>query len=102
MVCNSENLTATSFLGPLTPTSPGLQHYPNRLHKMEVVGLPDVLKWVFTSLRPMMAAVTAAKIRMCEPGDLAVRDLIPGNLPRGMRKRAISAPPEVFEVSCQP
>eukprot|EP00884_Botryococcus_braunii_P005712 jgi/Botrbrau1/15141/Bobra.0149s0012.3 len=73
-----------------------MQHYPNRLHRLDIVGLPPVLRWVYTTLRPQLANITAAKVRMCEPGDTTVPVLVGQGLTS--KKRTLSAPSRIYEA----
>ncbi|CAL8462219.1 g1750 [Coccomyxa elongata] len=48
------------------------QHYPGRLHRLWVVGLPASLAWVVDTIRPMLHPTTATNLRMCEADDSSV------------------------------
>ena len=49
------------------------QHYPGRLKRLFLVGLPPDLAWVLdTQLRPLLHPTTRAAIRACSPGDPAL------------------------------
>lgn len=43
-----------------------MQHYPGRLHRLYVVGLPASLAWVVDTIRPVLHPATAAAVRTCE------------------------------------
>ncbi len=49
-----------------------MQHYPGRLHRLWVVGLPASLAWVVDTIRPMLHPTTATNLRMCEADDSSV------------------------------
>ncbi len=57
------------------------QHYPGRLKRLFLVGLPPDLAWVLDAqLRPLLHPATRAAIRTCPPGDPALPAL-PGLAP---------------------
>ncbi len=50
----------------------GMQHYPGRLHRLWVVGLPASLAWVVDTIRPMLHPTTATNLRICDADDSSV------------------------------
>jgi len=46
-----------------------LQHYPNRLHQLFIVGLPPQLRWVLATLKPLLQPETKQKIRSISVSD---------------------------------
>lgn len=49
-----------------------VQHFPGRLHRLYVVGLPASLAWVVDTIRPVLHPTTAANIRICTADDASV------------------------------
>lgn len=49
-----------------------VQHYPGRLFKLFVVGLPSHTAWVVDTVKPLLHPTTVANMRLCEPSDEAV------------------------------
>jgi hypothetical protein len=49
-----------------------MQHYPGRLKRLFLVGLPPNLAWVVDTLRPLLHPTTAAALRLCSADDPAL------------------------------
>lgn len=48
----------------------GLQHYPGRLHKAYLVGLPKALHWMVDTVKPVLHPQTVSNLKVCEVEDL--------------------------------
>ena len=49
-----------------------LQHYPGRLHRLYVVGLPASLAWVVDTIRPVLHPTTTAALRTCDADEPSI------------------------------
>ncbi|KAK9906365.1 hypothetical protein WJX75_000628 [Coccomyxa subellipsoidea] len=48
------------------------QHYPGRLHRLYVVGLPASLAWVVDTIRPVLHPTTTAALRTCDADEPSI------------------------------
>jgi hypothetical protein len=46
-----------------------IQHYPGRLVRLYMVGMPSNLAWVLDTVRPLLHPTTGSNLRLCEAGD---------------------------------
>ncbi len=49
-----------------------MQHYPGRLFRLFIVGLPPNAAWVVDTIRPLLHPTTSANMRLCEASDECV------------------------------
>ena len=47
-----------------------VQHYPGRLYKLYLVGLPRTLHWMVDTVKPLLHPLTVANLKVCELEDL--------------------------------